>query len=67
MTKYTLVPAAITHDSENNFNTIAQCSKPICNSNRANTGQWNSSWGIAGYKQIGDTIFSTMCGTIENW
>lgn len=61
-----LIPAAITHDSEYNFNTITQPTSPY-----ATTTEEIPDNGIhpskAGYNQIADTIFSTLCGTVENW
>jgi lysophospholipase L1-like esterase len=61
-----LVPAAITHDSANNFNTITQAASPYA----ATTEEIPDNGihpGAAGYKQIADTIYSTLCGTMNQW
>jgi lysophospholipase L1-like esterase len=61
-----LVPAAITQDSANNFNTITQNASPysVVTEEIPDNGIHP---GAAGYKQIADTIFSTLCGTMSKW
>lgn len=61
-----LVPAAITHDSANNFNTITQTASPY-STTIEQVPDNGVHPGVAGYKQIADTIFNTLCGTMENW
>lgn len=61
-----LVPAAITQDSANNFNTTTQTTSPYAVSIEEIPDNGIHP-GAAGYKQIADTIYSTLCGTIENW
>jgi len=61
-----LVPAAITHDSANNFNTVTQTVSPYS----ATTEEIPDNGihpGVAGYKQIADTIYNTLCGTMSDW
>lgn len=61
-----LVPAAITFDSTNNFNTSAEAENPYATST-IEVPDNGIHPGAAGYKQIADTIFSTLCGTIREW
>lgn len=61
-----LVPAAISVDSENVFNTEERAVNPY--------SEETETYAIdpvhpntAGYYQIADTIYSTMCGTMKEW
>lgn len=61
-----LVPAAISVDSENVFNTEERAVNPYSEITEAvATDAVHPA--AEGYYQIADTIYSTMCGTMENW
>jgi lysophospholipase L1-like esterase len=64
--KVYLVPAAITFDSANNFNTSTEVQSPYATST-IEVPDNGIHPGTAGYKQIADTVFSTLCGTIREW
>lgn len=61
-----LVPAGISMDSENVFNTEERPVNPY-----SEETEWVAvdavHPGTAGYNQIADTIYSTLCGTVEEW
>jgi lysophospholipase L1-like esterase len=61
-----LVPAAITHDSAYNFNTDTQTKSPYTTATEEIPDNGIHP-GAAGYKQIADCIYSTLCGTINDW
>lgn len=60
------IPAAITFDSANNFNTSTEAASPYA-STTIEVPDNGIHPGAAGYKQIADTIYSTLCGTIAEW
>ncbi|MFA9466868.1 MAG: SGNH/GDSL hydrolase family protein [Velocimicrobium sp.] len=64
--KVYLVPAAITHDSAYNFNTNTETESPYTTTTQEIPDNGIHP-GAAGYNQIADTIFSTLCGTMSNW
>lgn len=61
-----LVPAGISMDSENVFNMEERPVNPY-----SEETEWVAvdavHPGTAGYNQIADTIYSTLCGTVEEW
>ncbi|MCC8139301.1 MAG: SGNH/GDSL hydrolase family protein [Lachnospiraceae bacterium] len=60
------VPAAICHDSENNFNTTTEAVNPHSDETIEvpdNAVHPNS----AGYQQIADCLYSVICGTKAEW
>ncbi len=60
------VPAAICHDSANNFNTTTETVNPHSDETIEvpdNAVHPNS----AGYEQIADCLYSVICGTKEEW
>lgn len=64
--KVYLVPAAITFDSVNNFNTSTQADSPYSTAT-IKVPDNGIHPGPAGYNQIADTIYSTLCGTMREW
>ncbi|RDY29948.1 hypothetical protein [Lachnotalea glycerini] len=64
--KVYIVPAAISHDSENDFNTDTQAASPYTTASEEVPDNGIHP-GVAGYKQIADSIYSTLCGTIHEW
>lgn len=64
--KVYLVPAAITFDSANNFNTSTQADSPYSTAT-IEVPDNGIHPGPAGYNQIADTIYSTLCGTMREW
>ncbi|MBA4688573.1 MAG: hypothetical protein H2184_15585 [Candidatus Galacturonibacter soehngenii] len=64
--KVYMVPAAITFDSANNFTTYTQADNPYTTTTIEvpDNGIHPSP---AGYNQIADTFYSTLCGTIREW
>ena len=61
-----LVPAGISVDSEYVFNTEARPVNPYSEVTE-NVAVDAVHPAPAGYYQIADTIYSTMCGTMEEW
>lgn len=64
--KVYLVPAAITFDSVNDFQTNTELESPYASAT-VEVPDNGIHPGKAGYKQIGDTIYSTICGTMGKW
>ncbi|WP_099467090.1 SGNH/GDSL hydrolase family protein [Konateibacter massiliensis] len=64
--KVYLVPAALTVDSANDFNTSTETESPYASST-VEVPDNGIHPGAAGYKQIADTIYSTICGTVKDW
>ena len=61
-----LVPAGISVDSANVFNTEERPVNPYSEeTEKVAVDAVHPS--PAGYYQIADTIYSTLCGTMENW
>lgn len=61
-----LVPAGISMDSENVFNTEERPVNPYSEETESVAVDAVHP-GTAGYNQIADTIYSTLCGTVEEW
>lgn len=61
-----LVPAAISVDSENVFQTEERAVNPYSEETESVATDAVHPM-AAGYYQIADTIYSTMCGTMEDW
>ncbi len=64
--KVYLVPAGISMDSENVFNTEERPVNPYSEETELVAVDAVHP-GTAGYNQIADTIYSTLCGTMEEW
>lgn len=64
--KVYLIPAAITHDSANDFDTQMQVKSPYSDMT-VEVPDNGIHPGAAGYNQIADTIYSTFCGTMQEW